>query len=72
MDHDPRAYLWDVDQAARAIGTFTAGVDEAGYVGSPKAERRVPVAGAAGGPGKQRESPGSSPGVIRKPVSPAE
>jgi uncharacterized protein with HEPN domain len=32
MPHDPRAYLWDVQQAAEAIDRFTAGLDAAGYV----------------------------------------
>ena len=31
MDHDPRAFPWDVAQAANAITDFTKGVDEAGY-----------------------------------------
>ena len=31
MDRDPRAYLWDVQQAANAIEEFTAGLDAAGY-----------------------------------------
>ena len=31
MDRDPRAYLWDVQQAANAIEQFTAGLDAAGY-----------------------------------------
>jgi uncharacterized protein with HEPN domain len=32
MDRDPRAYLWDVQQAANAIDEFIAGLDAAGYV----------------------------------------
>jgi uncharacterized protein with HEPN domain len=32
MDRDPRAYLWDVQQAANAIDKFIAGLDAAGYV----------------------------------------
>ena len=32
MDRDPRAYLWDVQQAANAIDQFVAGLDAAGYV----------------------------------------
>jgi len=32
MDRDPRAYLWDVQQAADAIKQFIAGLDAAGYV----------------------------------------
>lgn len=31
MQHDPRAFLWDVQQAAGAIIQFTAGLDVAGY-----------------------------------------
>ena len=31
MDRDPRAYLWDVQQAANAIDQFIAGLDAAGY-----------------------------------------
>ncbi len=31
MQRDPRAFLWDVQQAAGAIAQFTAGLDAAGY-----------------------------------------
>src|SRR5258707_9037021 len=31
MERDPRAYLWDVQQAANAIEQFVAGLDAAGY-----------------------------------------
>jgi uncharacterized protein with HEPN domain len=31
MERDPRAYLWDVQQAANAIEQFTAGLDAVGY-----------------------------------------
>lgn len=31
MDRDPRAYLWDVQQAANAIEEFIAGLDAEGY-----------------------------------------
>lgn len=31
MLHDPRAYLWDVQQAAEAIDNFTAGHDATSY-----------------------------------------
>ena len=31
MERDPRAYLWDVQQAADAIEHFVAGLDAAGY-----------------------------------------
>ncbi len=27
QQRDPRAYLWDAAEAARAIGRFTAGLD---------------------------------------------
>ncbi|TVR99815.1 MAG: DUF86 domain-containing protein [Rhodospirillales bacterium] len=31
MPHDPRAWLWDVQEAANAIAEFTAGMDAAAY-----------------------------------------
>ena len=31
MQRDPRAFLWDVREAAQAIQTFTAGLDVASY-----------------------------------------
>jgi len=31
MPHDPRAWLWDVQEAAAAIAEFTAGMDAAAY-----------------------------------------
>jgi uncharacterized protein with HEPN domain len=31
MPHDPRAWLWDVREAAAAIAEFTAGMDAAAY-----------------------------------------
>lgn len=31
MDRDPRAYLWDVQQAADAIEQFVAGLDAVSY-----------------------------------------
>jgi uncharacterized protein with HEPN domain len=31
MERDPRAYLWDVQQAADAIEQFLAGLDAVGY-----------------------------------------
>ncbi len=31
MERDPRAYLWDVQQAADAIEQFIVGLDAAGY-----------------------------------------
>ena len=35
MQRDPRAYLWDVREAAQAIQTFVAGLDAASYVATP-------------------------------------
>jgi uncharacterized protein with HEPN domain len=35
MDHDPRAYLWDVQDAAEAIRQFTQGLDAANYAANP-------------------------------------
>ena len=35
MERDPRAYLWDVEQAANAIVRFSAGLDAAGYADNP-------------------------------------
>jgi uncharacterized protein with HEPN domain len=67
MDHDPRAYLWDVDQAARAIGTFTAGMDEAGYVANPlvraAVERQFEIIGEA----LNRLSKAAPPLAVRVP-----
>ncbi len=31
MRRDPRAFLWDAQQAAEAIAQFTAGLDASGY-----------------------------------------
>jgi uncharacterized protein with HEPN domain len=31
MERDPRAYLWDVQQAGNAIDQFIAGLDATGY-----------------------------------------
>jgi len=31
MQRDPRAFLWEVREAALAIQTFTAGLDVASY-----------------------------------------
>jgi uncharacterized protein with HEPN domain len=51
MDHDPRAFLWDVQQAAGAIAAFTAGMDEAGYAANPlvraAVERQFEIIGEA-------------------------
>ena len=35
MPHDPRAYLWDVREAASAIQTFIGDADLAVYGNSP-------------------------------------
>ena len=41
MQRDPRAFLWDVQQAADAITRFTADLDTAGYRADPPVlERR--------------------------------
>jgi uncharacterized protein with HEPN domain len=34
MPHDPRAWLWDVQEAADAIAEFTAGMDAEAYAKS--------------------------------------
>jgi uncharacterized protein with HEPN domain len=51
MAHDPRAFLWDVEQAADAIVAFTAGLDEAGYIANPlvraAVERQFEIIGEA-------------------------
>jgi uncharacterized protein with HEPN domain len=51
MQRDPRAWLWDVQQAAAAITEFTAGLDAAGYRASPlirsKVERQFEIIGEA-------------------------
>lgn len=51
MAHDPRAFLWDVEQAADAIVTFTSGLDEAGYIANPlvraAVERQFEIIGEA-------------------------
>ena len=38
---DPRAFLWDVREAARAIQSFTAGLDAHGYVGNELVQAAV-------------------------------
>jgi uncharacterized protein with HEPN domain len=35
MHRDPRVLLWDVQEAAEAIGQFTRGLDAAGYAADP-------------------------------------
>jgi uncharacterized protein with HEPN domain len=51
MPHDPRAYLWDVQQAAEAIDAFTAGLDAANCVQNPlvraAVERQFEIIGEA-------------------------
>jgi uncharacterized protein with HEPN domain len=51
MDHDPRAYLWDVKQAAEAIVEFTDGLDAGGYAHSAlvraAVERQFEIVGKA-------------------------
>ena len=51
MQRDPRAFLWDVREAAQAIQSFTAGLDVKGYVGNDMVqaavERKFEVIGEA-------------------------
>jgi uncharacterized protein with HEPN domain len=51
MQRDPRAFLWDVREAALAIQAFTAGMDAAAYAGNAMAqaavERKFEVIGEA-------------------------
>ena len=51
MQRDPRAFLWDVREAAQAIQSFTAGLDVTGYVGNElvqaAVERKFEVIGEA-------------------------
>lgn len=51
MQRDPRAFLWDVREAALAIQSFTAGMDAAGYAGNElvqaAVERKFEVIGEA-------------------------
>lgn len=51
MQRDPRAFLWDVREAAQAIQSFTAGLDVKGYVGNElvqaAVERKFEVIGEA-------------------------
>lgn len=51
MQRDPRAFLWDVREAALAIQAFTAGMDTAGFDASPlvqaAVERKFEVIGEA-------------------------
>jgi uncharacterized protein with HEPN domain len=41
MARDPRAYLWDVREAALAIQSFTAGMDAEGFAVHPMAQASV-------------------------------
>lgn len=51
MQRDPRAFLWDVREAARAIQAFTEGMDAGAYAGHAMAqaavERKFEVIGEA-------------------------
>jgi uncharacterized protein with HEPN domain len=51
MERDPRAYLWDILQAANAIEEFIAGLDAAGYAQSAlvraAVERQFEIIGEA-------------------------
>ena len=51
MERDPRAYLWDVQQAANAIDQFIAGLDATGYAGNAlvraAVERQFEIIGEA-------------------------
>ncbi len=51
MQRDPRAFLWDVREAAQAIQSFTAGLDVNDYVGNEMVqaavERKFEVIGEA-------------------------
>ena len=41
MQRDPRAFLWDVREAAQALQTFTAGMDLAAYAANEMAQSAV-------------------------------
>ena len=51
MPHEPRAYLWDIDQAAGAIERSVKGLDSAAYAGSEliqaAVERKFEIIGEA-------------------------
>lgn len=51
MQRDPRAYLWDVREAALAIKSFVAGLDAAAYAATPlvhsAVERKFEIIGEA-------------------------
>ena len=41
MARDPRAYLWDVREAGRAIQAFTRGMDREAFLAHPMAQASV-------------------------------
>ena len=41
MQRDPRAFLWDMREAALAIQSFTTGMDAAAYAANPMAQAAV-------------------------------
>lgn len=41
MQRDPRAFLWDVREAALAIQSFTSGMDAGAYAANPMAQSAV-------------------------------
>ena len=41
MQRDPRAFLWDVREAARAIQLFTGGMEAAAYLANDMAQAAV-------------------------------
>ncbi len=51
MQHDPRAFLWDVREAAQAILSFVANIDAAAYASTPlvhsAVERKFEIIGEA-------------------------
>ena len=51
MRRDPRAFLWDAREAARAIQSFTADMDAASYIGNEliqaAVERKFEIIGEA-------------------------
>ena len=51
MQHDPRAYLWDVREAAQAIQSFVAGLDASAYASTAlvhsAVERKFEIIGEA-------------------------
>jgi uncharacterized protein with HEPN domain len=51
MERDPRSWLWDVIEAARAIESFVGGLDAAAYASQPlvhsAVERKFEIIGEA-------------------------